>query len=257
MASSTAKEIVVAPDLWKPAQVQLLVFPESRDGKYDLSWWKWVTENDPESETKKMTEKSALGKHKHGVLDLTIDPLRIIWTYAGMLDVDNALVMPSPEPFPQACQTLLDTVEKWVKTECPPIYRMGFAARVAYEQDSRESAYECIGKLLSPYVIIDPQSTDMMYRINRKRPLRMGTEQVTINRLATWTCVGLHISLRTSVGHTESMTIKKSSPMSCFVELDINTDAQRTTPLAQSSVFDALREFTAMAIEIASKGDIP
>ena len=65
----------------------------------------------------------------------------------------------------------------------PPIKRIALAGHLLLKSPARAEAYGALEKFLL-CVNVDPLSTDLLYRVNRKR--RSKQNNWDINRLTTW-----------------------------------------------------------------------
>ena len=142
---------------------------------------------------------------------------------------------------------------------CPAIYRIAYGCVLLLPTENPTDAYSNLNGLL-PAVDIDLENTsDLMYRINRKRDSRCGIQQLKINRLSTWSA-GQMIStvVDISVGDNRPPKVANSpNPKSfCRLELDINTAAEYTQVLDKNFVPDIFSELVETGNEIAIEGDV-
>jgi hypothetical protein len=107
---------------------------------------------------------------------------------------------------------------------------------------------------------IDPQSSDLLYRINRKVRSQSGVEELAINRLMTWSAGRFEVQIRAllpeEIGQQGAGQLAHAERHACLLELDINTVPEpqdRILPREDlPRIFD---ELVALGVEIATRGD--
>jgi hypothetical protein len=189
----------------------------------------------------------------HG-LKLSIDPMRITWLSAPLATANNDNLATSGSlaslgDFIHSRDEFLELMTPWLGANCPPIKRISFTCMLLIETLSREEAYEKLDSYLHE-VNIYPDSSDFMYRINRKT--RIEHFQLPVNRISTWGAMQTQLKLTTDAGQTETVP---SGWSACSVQLDINTSEENTEPLLKSNVPLIFQELVALATDIAATGD--
>ena len=245
-------------DQWRAAHVQMIAFcPASQLATQDV--WKDLTGSEPESVTKKAAERKEVGPWKGHSLSLDVDPLRVSWTVSPILDLENlSTPLPTLGPFPTITDQFADLAVKWLSSDtCPEITRLAFICRLMQFTQEREEAYGLLDAYLHR-VDVSPESTDLQYRINWKRPLQTGQPGLIVNRLSGWLCVQFNFEVRAQLlGTPSKATLAKENKFACMLELDVNTDAENKSPLDKNAMPAVFRELTEMATEIAARGDVP
>jgi hypothetical protein len=84
---------------------------------------------------------------------------------------------------------------RWLELDLPTIKRISFAGKLIQRMPDRDSGYRRIAEYL-PDVRLDPESTDFLYRVNRKRLSNSGTPDLLINRLSTWSVMKVTVQAR-------------------------------------------------------------
>ncbi|MDE2885827.1 MAG: hypothetical protein OXO53_12150, partial [Chloroflexota bacterium] len=111
---------------------------------------------------------------------------------------------------------------------------------------------------LSRYLQLQPSqldgSSDFLYQINRQRTSRVD-EVIGINRLTKWSIMrGGGIALE--VGPDAIRRLASDSVVACRLELDMNTQADRSVPINSSQIGAILEELVEYGNEISEKGDV-
>jgi hypothetical protein len=200
-------------------------------------------------------ERADQGTVEGRTLTVTTDPQRIIWTATPFLDVNNLPDEPSTlGPFPAARDWFVHLMRRWLVNYCPSIKRLAFTGKLAQFTNSHEVGYRRLGKYL-PHVAIDLDSSDFMFRVNRKRGSGVGIPNLQVNRLATWSFLQLTWQLKTSVGGQESQPSRQVR-LACSLDFDINTVPEHNDILPQATLPDLFAEFSTIASELAKLGDV-
>ena len=122
----------------------------------------------------------------------------------------------------------------------------------------RAEGYKSLQKYL-PAVQLDPEgSSDFLYQINRKRESKV-IKGLTINRLQKWSVLAMH-RMAFDVGIVEGAQQQSrgvlSAPLSAQrLELDINTQPDRTEPFQSKDLNAIYSELISLGEEIAVRGD--
>ena len=146
----------------------------------------------------------------------------------------------------------------WIDN-CPTIHRIAYGCVLLLPTESLTDAYSNLNDLL-PTVDIDLENTsDLMYRINRKRDSRCGIQQLKINRLSTWSAaqmIGTVVDISAGDIRAPKVTYSPNPKSFCRLELDINTAAEYDQVLDKNLVPDIFSELIEAGDEIAVKGDV-
>jgi hypothetical protein len=74
-------------------------------------------------------------------------------------------------------------MDQWLQ-HCPPINRLAFTGSLLQPVDNHPAGYEILNRYMR-WVEIDPQSSEFLYRINR-RANSTAVQGLDLNRLSTW-----------------------------------------------------------------------
>lgn len=135
----------------------------------------------------------------------------------------------------------------------PSFKRIAFGCRGYLPTSDRVASYYKLSAYL-PAVRIDPEnSSDFLYRINRPR-ISIEAPELRINRLTTWSAVTLSVF---AVQLISQQVQESSATHWCHVDLDVNTDAGRQTPLESHMLRSVFVEMLGLGRELLINGDVP
>ena len=139
--------------------------------------------------------------------------------------------------------------------QCPPVARLAFGCVLHHKATDVEEAYKHLDSLLPAVTIDYRNSSDFLYRINRRRKSKSDVPDLLINRLSTWSVVRQFrervTSQENSLTHSSQLLFIASQ-----LELDINTVPEYQETLPREKLPVLLREFVDLGQEIAVKGDV-
>jgi hypothetical protein len=246
---------------WEALQLQLIAFPTLPATDIRQEWWQELTGTQPEESVRKRQERLDQGPFDGRNLLLSADLLRFAWIVVPRLDPERLLETPLPTvgPFEESCDWFVALVDRWLAEFCPEVKRLGFVAKLARRTDDHASGYQELGRWLRGFEI-DPESTDFLYRINRKRPSQVaGAGGLRLNRLSTWV-VGKfsgQVSAQMLSSPATRTEVSLRDTYACVADLDINTPAERQEALPRDIVLPLFHELVGLAKEIAREGDVP
>ncbi len=247
-------------DLWRVNQVQLVLFPTAPPTDVDEAWWRRVTGEEPAETNKKRHEITISGPYVSSNLVLTVDVLRIIWTLTPHIDALNPpLTMPTIGVYPTVRDLFVELIRPWIITHCPKIKRMAVTGLLVHEVDSHNGAYRLLQRYLQQTVKVDPESTDLVYRVNRPHFSRTNTPDLRINRLATWSAVKFTVAQLAFLAGSEGQgaTLQPAtSGYGVLLQCDVNTDAERVDEIPGETIAPLFDELFAEATGIAANGDV-
>jgi len=241
---------------WYAESLRLTVFTLLPPASHD-SWWQEVAGDSPDTETvqRKLSHVRVEGKFGPGRLVLDIIGNKIDWVLAPSEDPSlwkEETLPPNVGLFAETRDDFVKTISRWL-VSTPPVVRLAFGARLMMPAADKEEAYRQLSSYL-PFTLDEKNSSDFNYQINRPRKSRVFGEDLRINRLMKWASLWF----RTIAGIPLAKTgVTTQSSHMCFLELDINTDAEIDKPLSEKDVLDLFQELVELANEIAEKGDIP
>ncbi len=242
------------PAVWQAQYLRLIAFPTQPHVGVDQHWWTDLTGAESESTTRKRHEREEQGPFEGAILSLSIDLVRIQWTANPRIDENQVQMPPTVGAFGERQAWFRGLMERWLE-QCPEISRLAFACLLLQPVESREVGYETLNRYLR-WVDIDPQSSDFMYRINRRRE-SAAVPGLSINRLGTWS-VGRFVEVEAQIGPPGvTAQIVPQIAHACALELDVNTvpePANRILP--HQNLPRLFGELVDLGIDIATHGDV-
>jgi hypothetical protein len=254
---SDRAEAPPGPEAWQAQNLRLIAFPREPQFAVRQNWWQELTGAEPENvlEKRQKQEREEIGIFQGAVLSLSFDLLRIQWTVSPRLDADNLPAEQMPPvlgSFMEKQAWFRGLMERWLP-HCPPIHRLAFTASLLQSVPDHQDGYRMLDRYLR-WVEIDPQSSEFLYRINRRA--NSGVVQgMSINRLSTWLVGKFAVLVRIVEGGHPEQQIEPTEKFACAVELDINTAPEFTGPLPHADLPCIFAELVAAGVEIATRGD--
>jgi hypothetical protein len=137
--------------------------------------------------------------------------------------------------------------------------RLAFAGNLLQFVGSRTEAYNRLNRYLhGVQVDVDGDTTDFVYRVNRRRDSRTGIAGLRINRLCTWLATKLSFGMDAvsqGTGETQNVPIRLEQD-ACVLDVDINTVPDFPAPeLPHGSLLQIYTELVDIGLEAAELGD--
>jgi hypothetical protein len=240
---------------WLAQSFQLIAFPTEPALDLDQHWWRELTGDEPEL-LKKRHVREEKGVFQKFQFSVTIDLIRIIWTAQPNIDAENPPEgVPVLGSFPDARDWFVERMEAWLP-HCPPITRLAYCAKVMLPVKTREEGYVALRDYMH-HLDVDPASTDLLYRINRRRPSGIAAlADVTVNRLSTWGVQGYTLLVQEIVPRISPIRNLDGQKHGCSIELDINTAPERDRPIPSEVLPELFRTLVSFGDEIVQEGDV-
>ena len=247
------------PSAWQAQYLRLIAFPTTPQVAVEQNWWQDLTGLEVESSLRKRHERADTGVFQGVSLELEIDELRVRWTTSPRLDPSNPPEqLPILGPFLERREWFQGLMSGWLQ-HCPPIKRLAFAGALVQPLEDHRSGYQLLDRYLRK-VEVDPDTSDFLYRINRRTASATDIPHLFINRLTTWTAAQYRVEIR--VGLTGQPGFEGSQPVArkeqdvCALELDINTVPDFPDGvLPQGELQRIFAELVEVGGDIASHGD--
>lgn len=245
------------PSVWQAQYLRLISFPMEPQFAVSQAWWNNLTGAERESRVEKKREVEEEGTFEGVSLSLNIDLLRLQWSAVPRVLAENVEGAPTLGPFMEKKDWFRNLMRRWLQTS-PPIKRLAFSGVLLQPVESREAGYALLDRYLR-WVDIDPQSSDLLYRINR--PVAASSVAgLRANRLITWSVAEFVVVVRAQLaasGQENQQQTARARAHHCVLELDINTvpgSPDRELPHdALPRIFDELVNF---GVDIATRGDV-
>jgi hypothetical protein len=239
--------------VWQAQVLRLTVFPVRPEIDIHQNWWSSLFGDSAEQVT---TDKKQLLHQEKGALDgatllLNTQPGRVDWQYVAPQELSDLIdAIPTLGPFSQALDRFTPTMTKWVSTDCPEVNRMAFGAVLLQPVGDRQTGYKVLSGCLRS-VQIDPDTTDFLYQINRRKKSGSGIPEFLINRLTKWSVALMKLNLVDPSGKEMPST----EHFATRLELDISTPAVYPGTLPKEQLASLLDELVALGREISEKGE--
>ncbi len=192
-----------------------------------------------------------------GLLGLTIQSVRIDWNF-----LPKELSEPPAEidditlgKYPTVIESFTDLMDRWFSLDnIPSVVRLAFGALLLKPGESAAAVYRDLAQYMPCQFDLE-NARDFAYRINRKRFSTGRIPGLQLNRLASWSALGIEGQIA-PIG-----TPRATKPVSTFfasrLELDINTDANFDGVIERNRIKELFFELVRLGEEIALEGDIP
>lgn len=234
-------------------------FSEPAPSPNDVTWWTQVVGAEPSDVALRPREGESQWSGEvqwhplePATLDLQLQPVRADWRLQSIPKADQPLGFNSIGPLPEASAILQDKLAPWLQS-CPASLRLAYGGVLLLPAESVSAAYDRLSGFL-PSLKLDPDSRDLLYRINRPRASKsLPGLEAGINRLTTWGVVTLKSLLITLPANTLS---SQEGGSAIRLEFDMNTAPTRTDPLPAEGMGAIVTELAELAIESATQGDI-
>jgi hypothetical protein len=239
-------------DAWQAVQLRVTLFGAAGSRDEAGAWWKMVTGEEPESVTDqpKVGLVAVQGPYLGGTLVLTAGLNRYSWDLVSLVDVQKGIEdFPKIGSFPTARDAFLNSIEPWLPS-APPTVRAAFGAQVMLPRSSKADAYALLGTML-PFRLDPDRTGDILYRINRYATSDVAVPALQINRLRTWNAIRFRMGAG-AVGSPKPLVHEQDA---CVVELDINTDGDRTEVIPSDRLPQLLRELAALGTDVLTRGE--
>jgi len=245
------------PD-WRAEHLRLTVFLE-QDVHQPTHWWREVVGQEPATQLiQQGIGIRQLGPIRNGYcqLSLELSGRRVEWLMNTQVQLDQPSAgFPSFDTFPRGLAVFRELLLPWV-SRIEGVLRVAIGAILTFPVTDKLAGYAALRPLL-PALEIDPTgSSDLVYQINRHGRSRV-VDGLHVNRLSAWTVVQFKMVLLQVQAGGVPATIGGEAPQSQAVrlQLDINTDADRTTPLPSGRMAAITEELITLGEEIADRGD--
>ena len=234
---------------WHAQSLRATAFPSLEKIEDQQGTWEVVVGDSPNQVTTqpKINALQEQGEFGNGYLTYKVIPGRIEWLYQPFLS-DKTVIDSFPELglFTESLKEFKTIIIKWLE-QCSNIKRIAFGAATFLPVESHEAAYRQLDEYLES-VQVDPETSEFLYRINRKRKSKSFENEVMINRLATWKAIKYNLKIN---------EIDTETSFACLLELDINNIPEEKLEFEKGSLVNLFNELVDLGIEIVNKGDVP
>jgi hypothetical protein len=247
---------------WETQLLRASAFLPPRTNLSPDKWWEENVGSAPDTSAvrAKVGERVQQGMALGGQLTLQIRGSRIDWllTAGAPPDAKGPVAPSALKPlgrFNDLYPQFSEIIERWLRTS-PPLIRIAYGVSISLPVKDRVDGYRQLVPYL-PQLKIDPEgSSDLIYRINRKRPSRSGIEKLEINRLSSWSVAILEFKHFELTGDAQANLVSGEPSFTCHLELDINTSPTFSGNFTVEQSVNVFEELKELALEIIEKGDV-
>ena len=242
---------------WTAETLRLSLFFTS-PVKIGVTDWKTITgQDEPQTIQNTAARRTLSGPFLDGVLQMNVIGPRVdcaLLPRAPTATVEEGYI-PQVGPLAATAAAFLDATKPWIEGVSDPVHRIAVAGAALAKCDNLQNAYtKLLGMLQS--VKGDPaRMRELLFRINW--PVSSQKMQgLSLNRITTWSVLQVQLQLMVTTGE---QTFVKDTPATQVIRLEIdhNTDAERTEPFDRPMLVPIYEELVALALENAEKGEVP
>lgn len=247
---------------WQVRLLRLSVFTSALPKHDPSDWWKFVAGTDPEITTVRAKEgkSETSGTVDNYLIRLVVseEEDRVDWFFTPATEPSpTAGAVPTIGAMSEVVQEYLSRCTPWLEGFDAPITRLAFGAALMAESASKVEGYRKLIDLTK--IPVDPEnSSDALYRINRRRPDVVVGLSHLINRISTWSVMQYGgMKFRFGVAGGPPVIEADNPSFALSLELDINTVPEQDYVLPSDKIGEILHELVDLGSEIAAKGDVP
>jgi hypothetical protein len=224
-----------------------------RDAPVD-SWWRLMTGGEPEQVTRNTASLQVVaeGPFSIGRLALAVSPGRVDWAISS-LPPSPGQQWPTVGTWPQCIQEFIPAVLEWLPAFTSMV-RLAFGAVVVLPVPDRAKGYRILESALSDLRIQLPEGiSDFLLQLNQ--PLTPSSSPgMTINRVTRWSVallapVWVQVAITPNAPGNISVDTSRPQTSAVRVELDFNTPADWSQPIALEQAQGLVPELTRLAAE--------
>ena len=247
---------------WQCEMCRFTAFPQLPMDKVDYNWWESLTGKMPEQQNilPGKSQRNESGPWGNGKLDTQVEPFRmnIIYSQIPQTEPDEKgfLLIGHYEPVFQKMKELITKVP--TLEFIPEFARVAFGAALMLPVEHREQGYKVLQELLPAVKIDIEDSSDLLYRINRTRDLKINSTDFEINRLSTWSTIQsslVAIPLQPPNVGLSNVSLRDPS-YAVRLEFDINNKPEPNKVLERKSIDSFFGQLVEFGLEIVEKGDV-
>ena len=247
---------------WQANRLTLTAFSSIVGPNYKQNWWNDIIGEPPEEriEKQKIGAVTESGNFDAGLLNLQLQAGRIDWNYSSNDERVTNLSSPAGNPIgtiSDAIFIFLPLMQSWLELlGSISINRLAFGAIVTQKTEDKKESYQKLSEYLHDIRIDVDNSTDFLYQINRPRKMIVDDKEIFINRLMKWVAIRA-MAAQFSLYDDKLFQQPVEKNNFILVELDINSSQENQEILENLNFANLLGDFSNMAIEILTEGDIP
>lgn len=237
--------------VWRALSIRVTIFPTPRSPDWYLQWADVVGAGEPEGRT---TPVQRVETAPFGVGRIQLRqqlPPKVDLVYLPSTSPDAAAPTPDVGPFEDAFVAFLEPATRLLNAPLP-VTRLAIGTQLSRTVANVQEANEILAGHIRNTRFDLGGASDFLYQINRPRESRI-LPGLVLNRLVKWQTVQWRVlTLEPGSGRQ----YEEPRDFAAVLELDLNTQGERETPLPAALLPSLLDELKTFAREIAEQGDI-
>ena len=241
---------------WQTESLRHTTFLLSPIEQTESSIWEQLIGKAPDEKISRPSERLTIeaGEYSTGTLHVESRSDRIDWRLS-FNPKNPPGDLPTLGPYAEAFADFHELLLEWPKL-CPPTTRIAFGAVLLWPVSDLHSAYRLISDMMPLHSLNLENTTDFLFRTNRKRDLKSNGLELRINRISTWSIASIS-RIQVDVSSPEKAIVRTSDDSCiCRLELDMNTAPDTGAELENHLLSDIFTSLVNWANEIATQGDI-
>ena len=245
---------------WQAELLRYTVFVPDNVNLMNRKFWQELMGSSPEEAHSRPRQQSfrEQGPFLEGLLIVELNRNRIDWKLQRHPNKEYDDLMPTLGSYDSIGNKFHQLMAQWLPL-CPTTNRLAYGAVLLLPADTVPEACNTLSTFLPAVEIDCENTTDFLYRINRRRNSSCGVQALEINRVSTWSIANVSgINVELGPGRQPLQRIVKLTDATiCRLELDINTAPEFDNEIPSAIVPAIFDELVKLGNEIASQGDIP
>jgi hypothetical protein len=241
---------------WNAETLRLSLFFTEPAKATVADWQKITGQDEPQTINNTPARRSMIGPFQGGVLQVNaIGPrIDVVLLPKSPTETIEEGYLPTVGLLAEAYEQFVSATAPWLSgIELCPI-RIAVAGTAVARCDSIPDAYQKLLSLLKTVKGDPERMRELIFRVNWPTTSR-SLANLPLNRITTWAVIQINLQLIAQVG---LKTMVEDTPITPTIRLEVdhNTDAERTAPFDQNVLVPIYEELVALALENAEKGEV-
>jgi len=240
---------------WAAEQLRVSLFSSEALGVTEDDWCALTGQSEAETRRSIPGGRVFSGRFEGGLLNLSgvLNRTDIVFSAAPPEEASAEPQLPTTGSWESARDKFYDFAHVWVETRKVAVTRLAFGAVLLCETTDRKSSYEVLKSLLTSVEVVPDRMQELLYRVNW--PTESGLVQgLKVNRVTSWSALEIRLA---TLEVTGSPHLVPSNVLNVVrLEIDNNTDADRTISIPQAQIGAVFKELITFASEIARNGEV-
>ncbi len=241
---------------WQTESLRHTTFLLSPIEQTESSIWERLVGKAPDEKISRPSERLTIesGEFSKGTLHVESRSDRIDWRLS-FNPRNPPGDLPTLGPYEESFVDFQELLLGWPDL-CPRATRVALGAVLLWPVSDLRSAHRLIKDMMPLHSLDLENTSDFLFRINRRRNLQNNGINLQINRISTWSIANIS-RIQVDVSSPERATVRTSDDSCiCRLELDMNTVPDTGVELENHLLSDIFASLVNYAKEIAIRGDI-